>query len=64
MDDTISLNQNTFVGGRLVLEASLVANESVKFMGRAKKEGLVLKLDFERAYDQVNWGFLDFTVAH
>lgn len=49
LDDTISPNQRSFVGGRQILDdVSLVANKSVKYMQRAKKEGLVLKLDLKR----------------
>ncbi|KAF7801834.1 nuclear cap-binding protein subunit 1 [Senna tora] len=57
--DTISENQSAFVGGRQILDAALVANEVVEDVRRRRKQGLVFKLDFEKAYDRVNWGFLD-----
>lgn len=59
MYDTISPNQSAFVGRRQVLDASLIVNELAEYMHRAKKEGLVLKLDFEKVCEKVNWGFLD-----
>lgn len=36
----------------------LVANEVVYKARRKKKKGLLLKVDFEKAYDFVNWEFL------
>ncbi|GJU36754.1 retrovirus-related pol polyprotein from transposon TNT 1-94 [Tanacetum coccineum] len=59
----ISPNQTTFFKGRQSLDESLVANEFVNF---AKKEGidlLILKVDFEKAFDSVNWNFLMDTIA-
>ncbi|GJS90295.1 RNA-directed DNA polymerase, eukaryota, reverse transcriptase zinc-binding domain protein [Tanacetum coccineum] len=49
--------------GRQILDGSLVANEIVNF---AKKEGidlLLFKVDFEKAFDSVNWNFLMDTMA-
>ncbi|GKD07238.1 RNA-directed DNA polymerase, eukaryota, reverse transcriptase zinc-binding domain protein, partial [Tanacetum coccineum] len=58
----ISSNQTTFLKGRQILDGSLVANEIVNF---AKKEGidlLIFKVDFEKAFDSVNWNFLMDTI--
>ncbi|KAJ9678521.1 hypothetical protein PVL29_020644 [Vitis rotundifolia] len=43
----VSTSQNAFVRGRQILDASLIANE-----------GLICKLDIEKAYDSINWKFL------
>ena len=37
-----------------------MANEMVDFAKRTKTECLVLKVDFEKAYDSVDWGFLEY----
>lgn len=59
LHDTISPYQNVFVGERQISHKSLIANESMEYLQTAKQEGLVLKLDFEKAYDSTNWCFLD-----
>lgn len=38
LDDTISLTQSVFVGGRQILHASLVTNEVVDFICWSKKK--------------------------
>lgn len=55
----ISPNQTAFLGGRQILDGILIANEIVSY---AQKEGIKLflfKVDFEKAFDSVNWGFLN-----
>ena len=59
---TTSQAQGAFVAGRQILDVVLVANEVVEDYKRRKKEGLVFKIDFEKAYDNVRWGFLDFVL--
>ena len=39
-----------------------MANETVKEYRKLGRSGLVFKLDFEKAYDHVEWGFLDFVL--
>ena len=53
MADTISCVQGAFVKTDLIL----IANEVVQECQRSRKEGPVLKLDFEKAYDRVEWDF-------
>ena len=48
-----------FVKGRQILDAVLIANEIVDEKRRSGKEGVIFKLDFEKAYDHVSWDFLD-----
>ncbi|PRQ36601.1 putative RNA-directed DNA polymerase [Rosa chinensis] len=62
LSDTISGAQGAFIKGRQILDAVLVANEVVDETRKKKKEGLVFKIDFEKAYDHVEWNFLDYAM--
>jgi len=55
----ISDNQSTFVKGRQILDGILVANEVVEDARKCKKELLLFKVDFEKAYDSIDWRYLD-----
>ena len=54
----VSKDQNAFVRGRQILDASLIANEVIDFWHKRKEKGLICKLDIEKAYDSINWNFL------
>ena len=54
----ISEAQTTFIPGRFILDGVLIVHEVLHELRVKKKEGIVLKLDFEKAYDKVNWSFL------
>ena len=54
----VSVDQNAFVRGRQILDASLIANEVIDFWNKHKEKGLICKLDIEKAYDSINWNFL------
>jgi len=52
-------SQTAFVKGRQILDAALIANEVVCWLKKAKCSGVLLKLDFEKAYDSIDWGSID-----
>ncbi|RVW70583.1 putative ribonuclease H protein [Vitis vinifera] len=55
----VSLDQNAFVKGRQILDASLIANEVIDAWQKRKEKGLICKLDIEKAYDSsISWDFL------
>ncbi|PNX62136.1 cysteine-rich receptor-like protein kinase, partial [Trifolium pratense] len=59
MGSVISASQTAFVKGRQILDGILIANEVVDEARKSKKELLLFKVDFEKAYDSVDWGYLD-----
>lgn len=54
----ISEVQTSFIGGRCILDGVMIANEVIEWWKLSQQRGVILKLDFEKAYDSVNWGFL------
>ncbi|MCI06917.1 LINE-1 reverse transcriptase like, partial [Trifolium medium] len=63
MDPIISKNQSAFLKGRFLADGVVVVNEVVDLARRLKKECLILKVDFEKAYDSVSWSFLDYMLG-
>jgi hypothetical protein len=55
---TIDRSQTTFIKGRSLHEGVLALHEIAHELRVKKLGGLLLKLDFEKAYDRVNWEFL------
>lgn len=57
----ISENQSAFLKHRLITDNVLVTNEAIHYV-RQKKVGLTgflsIKVDMRKAYDRVEWGFL------
>ena len=58
LDKVVSGDQNAFVRGKQILDASLIANEVIDFWHKRNEKGLICKLDIEKAYDSINWNFL------
>ncbi|KAL0559838.1 hypothetical protein IC582_000218 [Cucumis melo] len=62
LPETISESQMAFVKGRQITEAILIANEALDFWRSKKERGFVIKLDIEKAFDKLNWRFIDFVL--
>ncbi|MCI03311.1 LINE-1 reverse transcriptase like, partial [Trifolium medium] len=59
----ISPVQSAFLPNRQILDGVLVVNELLDLAKRRKDKCLMFKVDFERAYDTVNWNFLEYMMT-
>nr|GEZ93247.1 hypothetical protein [Tanacetum cinerariifolium] len=55
----ISLVQSAFIKGRNILNGSLILNEVLAWYRKSKKDPMVFKVDFEKAFDSLRWNYLD-----
>lgn len=53
-----------FVGGRQIIDAILLANEAIDYRKIKKVKGFVIKLDIEKAFDKINWNFINFMLRN
>ncbi|MCH79641.1 LINE-1 reverse transcriptase like, partial [Trifolium medium] len=60
MNSLISSTQSAFIKGRNLVDGVVVINEVLDVAKKTGKEVLVFKVDFEKAYDSVDWGFLEY----
>ena len=49
--------QTAFMTGRYILEGVVVLHETIHELHRKKLDGVLFKIDFEKAYDKVKWPF-------
>ena len=54
----IDIAQFAFMQGRNIMNGVMALHEILHETKHRKEVGVVLKLDFEKAYDKVNWGFM------
>ena len=58
-DRLIASNQTVFIKGRYILESVVAGHEIIHEVHKQKDAGVILKLDYEKAYDRVSWSFLE-----
>ncbi|GJV98261.1 RNA-directed DNA polymerase, eukaryota [Tanacetum coccineum] len=51
--------QSAFIKDRQILDGPFILNEVMSWCKKKKKQTLLFKVDFEKAYDSVRWDFLD-----
>lgn len=56
-------SQKVFLPGRQIIDCSMLANECIYVMQKEDWPGIVCKVDMEKAYDHVNWGYLDWVLG-
>ncbi|GJZ03380.1 putative RNA-directed DNA polymerase, eukaryota, reverse transcriptase zinc-binding domain protein [Tanacetum coccineum] len=58
----IGPNQSAFIVGRQILDGCLIANGIIRMASMDKTKLLLFKVDFKKAFDSVNWSFLQNTM--
>ncbi|KAF5761553.1 putative RNA-directed DNA polymerase [Helianthus annuus] len=60
----VGVEQSAYIKGRHILDGHLVVNELVSWVKKRKKKCLLFKVDFDKAFDSVDWSFLDEVMSH
>jgi hypothetical protein len=57
-DKLIGPSQMAFILGRYIIEGVVMLHETIHELHRKKQDGVILKLDFKKAYDKLKWSFI------
>ena len=58
----LSPTQTVFMPGRNIMEGVVILHETIHELHTKKSDGVIFKIDFEKAYDKVKWPFLQQTL--
>jgi hypothetical protein len=61
-DHVVQPSQTAFMEGRNILDGVTILHETVHKLHSKKLNGVILKIDFAKAYDKVKWSFLQQTL--
>nr|GEW00533.1 putative reverse transcriptase domain-containing protein [Tanacetum cinerariifolium] len=59
IDGIISHEQYAFIKGRQIMDGPLILNELISWCKDKKKQALMFKVDFQKAFDSIRWDHLD-----
>nr|GEZ40950.1 RNA-directed DNA polymerase, eukaryota, reverse transcriptase zinc-binding domain protein [Tanacetum cinerariifolium] len=59
LGDLVNEIQSAFVADRQILDGPFIMNEIIQWCISKKKQSLVFKVDFEKAFDSVRWDYLN-----
>ncbi|GJS12352.1 RNA-directed DNA polymerase, eukaryota [Tanacetum coccineum] len=59
LGDIVNEVKSTFVSNRQILDGPFILNELIQWCKARKKQTMILKVDFEKAYDSVRWDYLE-----
>ncbi|KAL4367022.1 hypothetical protein GQ457_05G027720 [Hibiscus cannabinus] len=59
INEVVGEFQFAFTQGKQAIDCALIANKVIEDLKRRKREAMVFKANFKRAYDSINWKFLD-----
>lgn len=51
-------SQSAFLKNRYILDNIVLSQEIIHFYQISKQQGVVIKVDFEKTYDKINWNYL------
>jgi Reverse transcriptase (RNA-dependent DNA polymerase) len=58
LDRLIGVNKHAFLKGHNFMDNVISAHEILYFIKHSKEPSLLLKLDFEKTFDNVDWNYL------
>lgn len=64
LDNLISNCQKGFIAGRQIGECTRLISDIINKLKKINKPGILLMIDFEKAFDSVEWNFLDRTLRY
>jgi hypothetical protein len=54
----VSPSQTAFMSGQNIMEGIVIFQETIHELHTRKRDGVIFKIDFEKAYDKVKWSIL------
>lgn len=59
LNEVIGFEQSAFLKGLQVLDGRLMVNELVAWYEKKQEKLMIFMVDFEMAYDSINWDYID-----
>ena len=56
-DHVVRPSQTAFMKGRNILDGVVILHETIHKLHTKKLNGMILKIDFEKAYVKIKWSF-------
>lgn len=60
LEGLVSETQSALIQGRQISDGILVINVAASYCKKEKRQMLLLKVDFTKAYDSISWQFFRF----